>query len=225
MERELVAVLELLLAEEVIILGIGIDEMVSQRREIARRHQMAFSRQARCVDESRLLEPDGARILRHLFGKGFFRAANPLGENDGGVVARLNGDALNQVADAHHCVERREHGRPARRRAACAPGMLAHFELVLELEPPRFQFAEHDGERHELAHAGRRRERIGILLEQHEIGVGIHEDGVLRLGLERAGRRRSGARKNRDRADAKSEHDADRGELDPSVKARGVHGR
>ena len=225
MEGELVAVLELLLAEEVIVLGIGVDEMVGKGREIARRHQMAFSRQARGVDEGRLLEPDGARILRHLLGKGFFRAADPLGEDDGGVVARLNGDALDQVADAHHGVERREHGRPARRRAAGPPGMLAHLELILELEPPRFQLAEHDGERHQLAHAGGRRERVGILLEQHEIGVGIHQDGVLRLGLERAGRRRRGARENRDRADAKSEHGADRGELDPSVKARGVHGR
>ena len=32
-------------------------------------------------------------------------------------------------------------------------------------------------------------ERVGILLEQHEIGVGIHQDGVLRLGLERAAER------------------------------------
>ena len=67
--------------------------------------------------------------------------------------------------------------------------MLAHLELVVELEPARLQFAEHDGKRHELAHAGRRHERVGILLEQDEIGVGIHQNGVLRLGLERAGGR------------------------------------
>ena len=96
---------------------------------------------------------------------------------------------------AHHGVERREHGRPAGRRAPGPPGMLAHLELILELEPPRFQLAEHDGKRHQLAHAGRRRQRVGILLEQHEIGVGIHEDGVLGLGLEGAwrGAARAGA--------------------------------
>ena len=35
MEYELVAVLELLLAEEMIVLRIGVDEMVGKRREIA----------------------------------------------------------------------------------------------------------------------------------------------------------------------------------------------
>ena len=55
------------------------------------------------------------------------------------------------------------------------------LELVLELEPPGLQLAKHDGERHELAHARRHHLRIGVLLEQHEIGVGIHQDGVLAL--------------------------------------------
>ena len=61
---------------------------------------------------------------------------------------------------------------------------------ILELEPPGLQLAKDDGKRHQLAHARRRRQRIGVLLEQHEIGVGIHEHGVLRLGFE--GRRRCG---------------------------------
>ena len=223
MEGELVAVLELLLAEEVIVLGIGIDQVVSEDGEIARRHQMTFRRQTGGVDEGRLLEPDGARVFRHLFGEGFFRAANSFGEDDGGVVARLNGDALDQIADAHHGVERREHGRTARRRATRPPRMLAHLESVLELEPPGLQLAEHDGERHQLAHAGGRSERVGIFLEQHEIGVGIHQDGVLRLGLEIV-RRSGGARGRGDATDAEREHGADRCDLDPSVKARGVHG-
>ncbi len=68
--------------------------------------------------------------------------------------------------------------------------MLAHLELILELEPARLKLAKHDSERHQLAHARRRHERIGVLLEEHEIGVGIHEDGVLGLGLE--GSRRGG---------------------------------
>ena len=99
MERELVAVLELLLAEEVIVLGIGIDEVMSEHGEVARGHQMTFRRQAGGVDEGRLLKPDGARVFGHLLGEGFFRAGNAFGENDGGIVAGLDGDALDQIAD------------------------------------------------------------------------------------------------------------------------------
>ena len=160
---------------------------MGEDREVARRHQMTFRRKTGRVDEGRFLEPDGSGVLGHLFGKCFFAAGDPFGENDGGIVARLDGDALDEIVHAHHGVERREHGRSAGRRSASPPRMLAHLELVLELEPPCLQLAEHDGERHQLAHARRRSQRIGVLLEQHEIGVGIHEDGVLGLGLEGAG--------------------------------------
>ena len=102
--------------------------------------------------------------------------------------------------------------------------MLAHLELVLELKPAGLQLAEHDRERHQLTHAGRRHERVGILLEQNEIGVGVHEKGVLRLGLERAGRR-GGVTRGDSGTRRADQEDGGRGrELDPSIKTRGVHG-
>ena len=67
-------------------------------------------------------------------------------------------------------------------RQACS----AHLELILELDAASLQLAKHERKRHELAHARRRHQRVGILLVEDEIGVGIHEDGVLGLGLEAA---------------------------------------
>ena len=67
-------------------------------------------------------------------------------------------------------------------RQACS----RHLELILELDAASLQLAKHERKRHELAHARRRHQRVGILLVEDEIGVGIHEDGVLGLGLEAA---------------------------------------
>jgi hypothetical protein len=64
--------------------------------------------------------------------------------------------------------------------------MLAHLELIFELDVPCLKLAEDDGECHQLAHACRRHELVCLLLVEHEIGVGIHQDGVLGLGLENA---------------------------------------
>ena len=185
---------------------------------------MPFGRQARGVDEIRLRQPDVLGVFGHLLGEGILGAGDALGEDDAGVVARLHGDALDEIGDAHHRVERREHGRAARRRAACPPGMLAHLELILELEAARLQLAEHDGERHELAHARRRHQRVGILLEEDEIGVGIHEDGVLGLGLEPARSLGRSLLRRRGTRGSHGKHGECHGELDQFIKARSVHG-
>src|SRR5262249_24868660 len=102
--------------------------------------------------------------------------------------------------------------------------MLAHLELIFELDMPGPEFAEHNGKRHQLAHACGRHELIRLLLEQHEIGVGIHEDGVLGLGLETALRSWSLASGSREAVGANTEASAGHCELDPSAKAQGVHG-
>ena len=212
------------LAEERVVLGIGVDQVAGEDAELARGHQMACGGQSRRVHEGRFRQADLARIFGHLLGEGVLGAGDAFGEDDRRVVARLDGDALDQVGHAHHGVERREHGRAARRRAAGPPRMLAHLELVVELEPAGLQLAEHDRKRHQLAHARRRHERVGILLEQHEIGVGIHQQGMLGLGLERAGRRCRITRGD-GRTRRADQEDGGRGrELDPSIKTPGVHG-
>ncbi len=85
--------------------------------------------------------------------------------------------------------------------------MFTDLELGLEIDPPGLQLAKHDGKGHQLAHARRWRERIGVLLEQDEIGVGIHENGAFRLGFERRGRRR-GVKRGRREAGAEQEDGA-----------------
>ena len=89
---------------------------------------------------------------------------------------------------------------------------------------PGLQLAKHDGERHELAHARRRHQRVGILLEEDEIGVGIHEDGVLGLGLEAAWGLGRGLLRGRGTRGSHGKHGECHGELDQIIKAQSVHG-
>ncbi len=100
--------------------------------------------------------------------------------------------------------------------------MLAHLECVVELEPSGFELTKQDGKRHQLAHACRRSQNIRLLLEQHQILVGVEQDGVFRLGFEcrlfcRLSRSCNGA-------GTKNGNGACRCDLDHFVKARGVHG-
>ena len=61
-------------------------------------------------------------------------AGDALGDDDAGVVARLDDDAADQVVDADRRVELGEHGRAAGAGAALPPGVLADHELVVEAE-------------------------------------------------------------------------------------------
>ena len=96
--------------------------------------------------------------------------------------------------------------------------MLRHLELILELDAASLQLPKHERERHELAHARRRHQRVGILLVEDEVGVGIHEDGVLGLGLENALRGWSRTRRLSEAAGACDDGTCHR-ELDPTAKA------
>ena len=96
--------------------------------------------------------------------------------------------------------------------------MLAYLELIFEFDVPRLELAEDYGECHQLAHACRWHELVCRLLVEHEIGVGIHQKGVLGLRLESALRGRSRARRLSEAADA-CDNGTCRRELDPSAKA------
>jgi hypothetical protein len=102
--------------------------------------------------------------------------------------------------------------------------VLAHLELVVELDMARFQLAKHDGKRHELAHARRRHERVRILLIEDEIGIGIHENGVLGLGVEGAcGSLGRGGCRSRETYGPRGKHSESHGGLDQHIKAQCVH--
>jgi hypothetical protein len=103
---------------------------------------------------------------------------------------RLHDDALDEILQPHARVQFGIHGGAARGRAAAPPGVLADQELVIEAEAARLQPFEHHDHGHDLAHAGRMHEFVGVLLEQHLAGPGVHQDGLLGPGFERRRRLR-----------------------------------
>ena len=71
-----------------------------------------------------------------------------------------------------------------------APGVLAHEELIVELHLASFQRLEHDGQQHELAHAGGVHELLAVALKHDVACLGIHENRLRRLDGDVAGRLR-----------------------------------
>ena len=70
-----------------IVLGISLDEVVGEKRKLARRHHVPFGRQPRRVHEMRLRQPDLLGVFVHLLGEGVLGAGDALGEDDAGIVA------------------------------------------------------------------------------------------------------------------------------------------
>ena len=67
---------------------------------------------------------------------------------------------------------------------------------------PVFKRLEDDSQRHELAHAGRRHQLVGVVLEQHCARIGIHQDRLAGLGGDfglrlRGGRGRKARKRHR----------------------------
>ena len=69
-------------------------------------------------------------FLLHQLGECALVAGDALGKRDRRVVAGLHDDALQQFVEPHLGVDRHHHRRRARGRAAVAPGVDAHDELV-----------------------------------------------------------------------------------------------
>ena len=70
-------------------------------------------------------------------------------------------------------------------RALRAPGALRDRKRVGQLHAPVLQPLEQQLQRHQLAHRGRRRRRVGVLRPQHLAGFAIHQQRVLGRGLHR----------------------------------------
>ena len=51
------------------------------------------------IGEMAVLEPDLLRLLVHQIDKGLVAAGKPFGEDDAGVVARLDDGAMQQIVD------------------------------------------------------------------------------------------------------------------------------
>ena len=99
------------------------------------RASIASSRVVTCVPGSGrpfefvntdFVEPDlRARVRSSFAPNAVSLPASAFGEHDAGVVGGLNDHAVQQVVDRDPAVDRREHGRAVRRRAALSPGVLA----------------------------------------------------------------------------------------------------
>ena len=111
--------------------------MPRELAEFARRHAHA-SGSGRPVELVKfdLVSPISRARLVIMSRELGFVAGDAFRERDAGVVAGLDDDAVQQVLDRDLAVDRREHARCARRRAALPPGVLADDEFVVGLMRP-----------------------------------------------------------------------------------------
>ncbi len=203
---------ELGLAEILVVGRIGADDVAGELAEVAHRHLLRGIRKSGRIGEIGLLQAELAGPGVHFLGERALVAGQALGQGDAGVVAGLHHGALDQVLDPGLAVDRQEHARRVGRRAAFAPRVLARHVFGIEGDVALLELVEHDLRRHQLGHAGGRRRRVGVFLEQDGAGRGIEQDDVGGGGFEIAGlaadeadvsRRRDG----RDRAAEEAQRD------------------
>ena len=127
-----------------------------------------------------------ARLVIMSVGEAAFIAGHAFRKRDAGIVAALDDGAVQQIVDRDLAVDGGEHGRGARRRAARAPGILADVILVGQLDVAFLEGMEHGLRRHQLHHAGRRAQFVGILLEQHAAAGRLDQDRGRRVAVEAA---------------------------------------
>ena len=169
---------ELPLSEDLVELRIGLDDVDGELREFAHRDLLLRMAVAGRIAERRLRQPELAGALGHHPGEVLLGAGNALGHDDRRVVAGLDDDAAQEIGQFDAAVELGEHRRAARTGAAAPPGVLGHRELRVDIDPALLHLVEHDLDRHDLGHAGRGGELVGVLLEQDGAAVGIDQDGV-----------------------------------------------
>ncbi|MPL94869.1 hypothetical protein SDC9_41028 [bioreactor metagenome] len=166
--------------ERVIFREIG-DDMRGQHAEIVHRHALARVRPARGIGEGRAGHAERLGAFGHQPREGLFRAGEPFGHHDAGVIARVDRDALHQLAyrGAVELVE--EHRRPAH---LLRPGR--DGEGGVRCHPAVAQRVEQQLERHQLRHRGGRQRDVGVLLEQHRAGRHVIDPGGMGTGFEGA---------------------------------------
>ena len=98
---------------------------------------------------------------------------------------------MQEIVDRNLAMDRNEHARGVRWRAASAPGVGADDEFGRRLEAALPDFVEHHLLRHQFGQAGRWNEIIGGFFEQHAAAVGLDQDGVGGSGLVALARLRS----------------------------------
>jgi len=171
---------ELLFGVEMIIFRKILDQVLRERREIPHRRQMFRIGPAGCIPDGRVGHAEFFRPAGRGTGKGLLRPVETFGDDDAGIVARLDDDPADEIFDLHPAVHLDEHLRPTH-----PPSLFADGEGVLHRQTPLLDAVEEHVGRHQLAHRRRWRELVRRLFEQDRVRLQVDQNGVLGNRLHR----------------------------------------
>ncbi|MOA20186.1 hypothetical protein D3C78_1406160 [compost metagenome] len=146
------------------------DDRASQYGHVVSRRVVLRVRQTGRVHEVAVGHAQVANGFVHHVGERVFAAGDVLGERNAGVVARLDDDAVQQVADSHLRADLDEHPR-----TAGTPGVFADGHRIVFADLATTDFQSRDVRGHQLGQAGRRQTLVTVVLDQHVAAAGIHE--------------------------------------------------
>ncbi len=161
--------------EDVVVLGVVVEEMPPERDHVARRRHVSLPRQAVGVDEGGLGHAKRLGRAVHARREGAFRPFDRLADRGRGIVGRLDGGGADQVAkrDLLARPQPELRGRFGRR-------VLRDRDLAVERDLATLHRLEGDVERHHLGQGGRIEPGIGILGMQHLARPHVHHQ--VRIG-------------------------------------------
>ena len=123
--------------------------------------------------------------LGHPRGKFLFRSRHAFGNGNAGIIGRLDHGPVHEVDEPDIRIHVGIHGGTARE----VPPRLQAFSLignsVSSVTRAGLQGLEHHDHGHQLAHAGRLDQLVGVLLEEHGSRLCIDQNGVRRRGFKR----------------------------------------
>ncbi len=176
-------VLEFAHREVLVVLRKVADQGDGEQRHVARRGVVVRRGQPGAVLEMRAHHAEALGVRVHELREGLLGARDPLGERDGGIVARLHDHAEDQEFHRHRLAQFDEGARPFG-----APGVLAHHHGLVELQFAGCELLKHDVGGHQLREAGGFHARHGILRRENLVGAVVDHD--VGRGIDR-GRRRN----------------------------------
>ncbi len=150
--------------------------------QVARGGRVAGLREAFGVLVGRVLHAQGLGLVVHELDEVLGRAADPLGQGHGGIVARLHDHALQEVIHRHLHLGVDEHAR-----ARHLPRQDAHRQLLFQRDLLGTQRIEHQVAGHELGQGRLLHGGIDVLGGQHLPGCHVQQQVVARGDLGRLG--------------------------------------
>ena len=161
--------------------------MAGEFRQLPHGHLVGRVRQPVGVSERGLRQAQLTGPLGHeVGGKNPLIAGHAFSQRDTGIIAALDDGALQQVVDRHLAVEDGKHRRAAGRCPAPAPGVLADPVFIGQFDVAFLESVEDHLRGHQLHHAGRRPQFVGVLLEQHAATGSLDQNRGRRVAVKAA---------------------------------------